>query len=201
MDGCRERWVGGWRSRGRTAAKAGPGALLGLCYSVDEDGLLVNDDAQDDQEDDADDGEHAAAWCAYREEEERWVGGFGVDGTRRRLDARRERIGVGWWRGHLQHSVVQGSPMLLVCVLCCLLCYSPPLGKAGWAGVWLVCSHTLALSNATRSKHERQLSSSWPLLREKHQATSSPVMEMGVEGWVDGVRAWVGGWDGPGGGH
>jgi hypothetical protein len=31
---------------------------------VDEDRLLVDDDAQDDKEDDADDGEQTAAWRA-----------------------------------------------------------------------------------------------------------------------------------------
>ena len=37
---------------------------MGLSNAVDEDRLLVDDDAQDDKEDDADDGEQTAAWRA-----------------------------------------------------------------------------------------------------------------------------------------
>ncbi len=41
---------------------------MGLRNAMDEDRLLLNNDAQDDQEDEAYDGEQTATWRAYYEE-------------------------------------------------------------------------------------------------------------------------------------
>lgn len=46
------------------ATKARHGGIARLRNAMNEDRLLLNNDAQDDQEDDADDGEQSATWRA-----------------------------------------------------------------------------------------------------------------------------------------
>lgn len=52
-------------ARRHTTTKAGHGGLVGLSDAMDEDRLLLDDDAHDDQKHDADDGEKAAARRAW----------------------------------------------------------------------------------------------------------------------------------------